>query len=64
MLSFRSISPGVLHLCCVMSVVGRKRLVDDVDVEDDDMAMEVQTNFVHSQNFSSDDIRDSSSLLQ
>ena len=47
-----------------MSVVGRKRLVDDVDVEDDDMAMEVQTNFVHSQNFSSDDIRDSSSLLQ
>ena len=35
------------------SLVARKRLVDDVDVDfgDDDMAMEVQTNFVHSQNF-------------
>ena len=40
-LSYRSIPPGVLHLCCV--IVARKRLVDDVDVGDDDMAMEVQT---------------------
>ena len=39
MLSFRSIPPGVLHLCCVI-VARRKRLVDD---DDDDMATEVQT---------------------
>ena len=35
---FRSISPGVLHLCCVIV-----RWLDD---DDDDMAREVQTIFV------------------
>ena len=47
MLSFRSIPPGVLHLCCVI-VAPRKWLVDDDDVVDD-TATEVQTNFYLSQ---------------
>ena len=51
MLSFRSIPPGVLHLCCVI-VARRKWLVDDDDVVVDvvdDAATEVQTNFYLSQ---------------
>ena len=51
MLSFRSIPPGVLHLCCVI-VARRKRLVhDDDNDDDDDKAPEVQTNFISSQKF-------------
>ena len=46
MLSFQTIPPGVLHLCCVLV----KRLVADADA-DDDTAPEVQTNFISSQNF-------------
>ena len=49
MLSFQSIPPGVLHLCCVIIALC-KRLVDDDD-DDDDTAPEVQTNFISSQNF-------------
>ena len=60
MFSFRSIPPGVLHLCCV--IVARKRLVDDVDVGDDDMAMEVQTiNLIRHKILAPYDIHDSSS---
>ena len=48
MLSFQSIPPGVLQLCCVIIALC-KRLVDDDD-DDDDTAPEVQTNFISSQN--------------
>ena len=51
-----------MHLCCV--IVARKRLVDDVDVGDDDMAMEVQTiNLIRHKILAPYDIRDSLSLL-
>ena len=52
----RWIPPGILHLCYV--IVSRDNDNDgganySVEEEDDDMATtEVQTNYVHSQNFS------------